>query len=173
VEELDTLDEKENAWKDFLKRKEENSFNEEEEEIPDKFSSDDENYRNKLLNNKYSKWTKKDFTKFLRASEIYGLNDFLNICKFIRTKTLEEVEDFSKTFQKRIDELPNGQRIMTRLNKFESEKNKIIENQEILENYFIELTDKYEDIYSNISIPYKKRGKGSQANFIAPIANEL
>ena len=66
---------------------------------------------------------------------IYGLNDYFNISKFIRTKTPEETEDYSKTFQLRINELPNGQRIMTRLNKFESEKNKIIENQEILENY--------------------------------------
>lgn len=112
------------------------------------------------MNNKYSKWTKKDFTKFLRASEIYGLNDYQNISKFIRTKTPEEVEDYEKTFQKRIDELPNGQRIMARLNKFESEKNKIIEYQEILEKYFIELSDNYEDIYANIEIPYKKKGKG-------------
>lgn len=167
------MDDKENAWKDYLKRKEEGTFNEEEEEIPEEYTSDDENFRNKLLNNKYSKWTKKDFTKFLRASEIYGLNDFINISKFVRTKTPEEIEDYSSTFQKRIDELPNGQRIMTRLNKFESEKNKIIEYQEILENYFNELTDKYEDIYANINISYKKRGKGPLNANNPPNGNDL
>ena len=80
----------------------------------------------------------------------------------MKSKSPEEVEDYSKTFQRRIDDLPNGQRIMTRLNKFESEKNKIIEFQEILENYFIELTDKYDDIYANINIPYKKKIKNSK-----------
>ena len=170
---MDALDEKENAWKDYLKRKEEKTFNEEEEEIPEIFTTDDENQRNKLLNNKYSKWTKKDFTKFLRASEIYGLNDFQNISKFMRTKTQEEVDDYTKTFQKRIDDLPNGQRIMTRLNKFESEKNKIIEYQEVLENYFNELTDKYEDIYANINIPYKKKTKGPAATNNTSPVNEL
>jgi len=170
---LDLLDEKENIWKDFLKRKEDNTFNEEEYDEPEQFTIEDENYRNKLLNNKYSKWTKKDFTKFLRASEIYGLNDFQNISKFMRTKNPEEVEDYSQTFQKRIDDLPNGQRIMTRLNRFESEKNKIIEYQEILETYFIELTDKYEDIYTNINIPYKMKGKGTQASHNAPDPNDL
>lgn len=148
-------------------------MNEEEDEIPDEFTNEDENYRSTLLNNKFSKWTKKDFTKFLRASEIYGLNDFFNISKFVRTKTPEEIEDYSKTFQKRIDELPNGQRIMTRLNKFESEKNKIIEYQEILENYFSELTDNYEDIYSNISIPYKKKTKGALSANNPPVINDL
>lgn len=126
-----------------------------------------------MLNNKYSKWTKKDFIKFLRASEIYGLNDFINISKFVRTKTPEEIEDYSITFQSRTDELPNGQRIMTRLNKFESEKNKIIEYQEILEYYLIELTDKYEDIYANITVPYKKKGKGAPSVNNPPVVNDL
>lgn len=156
MEELDILDEKENLWKDYLKKKEENSFAEQIKKIPEKFTENDEEYRNELLDNKFSKWTKKDFTKFLRASEIYGLNDFSNISKFIRTKTPEETEDYSITFQRRNNELPNGHRIMTRLNKFESEKNKIMEYQEILENYFSELIDNYDDIYSNVVIPYKK-----------------
>lgn len=173
VDELDSLDEKENAWKDYQKRKEEGMFNEGEEEIPDQFSAEDENYRNSLLSNKYSKWTKKDFAKFLRACEIYGLNDHLNISKFVRTKSAEEIEDYANTFQKRIDDLPNGQRIMTRLNKFESEKNKIIEYQETLENYFNELTDDYEDIYANISIPYKKKGKVAPSANNPPVNNEL
>ena len=62
---------------------------------------------------------------------------------------------------------------MTRLNKFESEKNKIMEYQEILENYFSELTDNYEDIYSNINIPYKKKGKGAPSASNPPVPNDL
>ncbi len=92
----------------------------------------------------------------------------------MRTKSAEEIEDYAKTFQKRIDDLPNGQRIMTRLNKFESEKNKIIEFQEILENYFIELTDNFEDIYANISIPYKNnKARGAPSANNPPVSNDL
>jgi len=153
-------------WKEYLKKKEENTFQEQikKSSIPEEFNERDEEYRSELLNNRFSKWTKKDFAKFLRASEIYGLNDYFNISKFVRTKTPEEIEDYSKTFQLRINELPNGQRIMTRLNKFESEKNKIIENQEVLENYFNELLDKYDDIYSNVVISYKKNSKEKSNN---------
>lgn len=161
---MEYLDEKEANWKDYLKKKEENTFEEQIKEIPEEFTEKDEDYRNELLDNRFSKWTKKDFAKFLRASEIYGLNDYFNLSKFIRTKTPEETEDYSKTFQLRIDELPNGQRIMTRLNKFESEKNKIIEYQEILENYFNELIDNYDDIYSNVKIPYKKKNTKGNGN---------
>jgi hypothetical protein len=53
---------------------------------------------------------------------------------------------------------------MTRLNKYESEKNKIIENQEILGNYFNELLDNYYDIYSNVVISYKKNQKEKANN---------
>jgi len=160
------LDEKEIAWKEFLKKKEENTFDEQikKKYIPEEYNEKDEEYRNELLDNRFSKWTKKDFAKFLRASEIYGLNDYFNISKFIRTKSPEETEDYSKTFQLRINELPNGQRIMTRLNKFESEKNKIIENQEILENYFNELLNNYDDIYSNVVIPYNKKKTKANGN---------
>jgi hypothetical protein len=55
--------------------------------------------------------------------------------------------------------LPNGQRLLARINRFETEKNKNIEFQEILENIFIEVSDNYEDIYSNVEIPYKVKSK--------------
>lgn len=155
------MERKENLWRDYQARKEEGIFNENEEEIPSEFTARDERKKNEAIKEGFPKWTKKDFVKFLRASEIYGLDDYENLSKSMKSKTSSEIEEYVKVFKARIDELPNGQRIMSRINKFESEKNKVMEYQELLNNLFNELSDKYDDIYSNLEIPYKVKTKSS------------
>jgi hypothetical protein len=123
--------------------------------VPEEFNEEDIEYREELVTQGFSKWNKKDFAKFLRASEIYGLHDYENISKSMRSKTADEVEEYVKVFQGRVKELPGGQRILAKINKFESEKNKIIEYQNLLEELFTEMSNEYEDIYGNIKIPYK------------------
>jgi hypothetical protein len=95
----------------------------------------------------------------LRACEIFGLNDYDNISKSMRSKSPEEVEEYVSVFKERIDDLPGGQRIMAKINKFESEKNKIIEFHSILDDLFAELSQKHTDIYNNLKITYKVKTK--------------
>lgn len=142
-----------------MKKKEEGTPNDEEDEVPDEFTEEDEQLRTTLTSEGWSKWTKKDFAKFLRACEIYGLYDYENINKILKNKTPEEVESYTKIFADRIDDLPNGQRILAKINKFETEKNKIIEFQEIVDKLYLELSESYDDIFTNLKIPYKAKGK--------------
>ena len=130
-----------------------------EDTPPEEFTLEDEEYRDELLKQGFSKWNKKDFTKFVRASEIYGLNDFENISKMMRSKTSSEVEDYIKVFQQRYEEIPGGLRILAKINKSENEKNKIIEYQTVLDKLFDELSALNENIFENIRIPYKIKGK--------------
>jgi hypothetical protein len=150
---LDELDTKETFWKDYLKKKEEG---ENITDIPEEFTEDDELERTRLIDEGFPKWTKKEFAKFLRACDLYGLNDYENISKLLRNKTPIEVEEYVTVFKERVSELNNGQRILSRINKFESEKNKNIEYQELLDNIFTEYSE-YEDIYSALNIPYKNK----------------
>jgi hypothetical protein len=83
------------------------------------------------------------------------LNDYDGISKMMKSKTPEEIEEYVQVFKERIDDFPNGQRILAKINKFETEKNKILEYQAILDELFIEISDVYEDVYSNLQIPYK------------------
>jgi len=130
-----------------------------EDSRPAEFTLEDEDYRDELLKQGFSKWNKKDFTKFFRASEFYGLNDFENISKMMRSKTSLEVEEYIKVFQQRYEEIPGGQRILAKINKSEIEKNKIIEYQTILDHLFDELSVLNDNIFENIKIPYKIKGK--------------
>jgi hypothetical protein len=131
----------------------------EEDESVEEFTNEDEEYRDELLKQGFSKWNKKDFTKFVRASEFYGLNDHENISKMMRSKTPTEVEEYVKVFQTRYEEIPGGHRIIAKINKSENEKNKIIEYQSILDQLFEELSSSNENIFDSIKIPYKVKGK--------------
>ena len=54
----------------------------------------------------------------------------------MKTKTPEEVSNYINVFKKRIDEFPNGDRIMAKINKSENEKIKNNENQAVIDEYF-------------------------------------
>ena len=176
AETLDYLNEKEKLWKEYLLKleekknkdeenknnKEEDDNNEEEEksnsQIPEEFTEEDEKYREELLKQGFKTWTKKDFARFLQAAEMVGLDEPAQISNIMRTKNPEEVEKYIKVFKKKIDEFPNGERIMARINKSENEKNKNNENQSIIDEYFNILTeneDDFCDIFSKIKIVYK------------------
>ncbi|MCQ2817040.1 MAG: SNF2-related protein [archaeon] len=147
-ETLDYLDEKEKLWKEYLENKtkkenESSGTKESKDSIPEKFTKDDEKYREELLSEGFKNWTKKDFSNFLRGAEENGLENAELLCNIVKTKTLEEVEIYIKTFKEKIRNYPNGNKIMSRINKFEQEKNKNIEYQKILDDYFNELYEKH------------------------------
>jgi hypothetical protein len=125
---------------------------------PNEFTEEDEDLRAKLISQGFSKWTKKEFAKFLRACDLYGLNDYENISRSLRNKSPAEVEEYVNVFKERVNELNNGQRILSRINKFETEKNKNIEYQEILENLFNDYFES-ENIFLDLTIPYKTKPK--------------
>ena len=89
----------------------------------------------------------------------------------MKTKTPEEVAKYIKVFKKRIDEFPNGDKIMAKINKLENEKIKNNENQAIIDEYFNLLIENEEndfcDIFSKINLSYKEqKGKKGNNNYI-------
>ena len=192
AETLDYLDEKEKLWKEYLqkmeekKNKEDNNEindkdNKEEEEIlqiekPEEFTEKDEKYREELLKEGFKNWTKKDFTRFLHSAEMVGLDEPVQISNLMKTKTPEEVEKYIKVFKKKINELPNGDRIMAKINKSENEKNKNYENQSIIDEYYNLLIEDEEndlcDIFSKIRIQYKEYKNKKAINNNKDLFNE-
>lgn len=124
-------------------------------EKPEEFTEEDSKLKKKLISEGYGKWTKKDFSKFVKASELYGLQEYDNISRFMKSKTPVEVMTYSEQFRKRYEEIPGGKRIWARINKQESEKLKINEYHELLEKILKEFSKKYKDIYTEMEINYK------------------
>ena len=191
---LDYLDEKEKLWKEYLQKievrkikenvDEENKSNnnsnkggdESELEIPEEFTEKDEKYREELLKEGFKTWTKKDFARFLHSAEMVGLDEPEQISHLMKTKTTEEIVKYIKVFKKRIDDFPNGSRIMARINKSENEKNKNYEYQSIIDEYYNLLIEDEEDescnIFSKIKISYKEYKNKKAVNNNKELFNE-
>jgi len=84
---LNDLDLKENEWKRYLEEKEKmeetknsNSKNKENghlyNDIPEEFTEEDIEKRKELISQGFPKWTKKDFSRFIKACEYYGYCDY-------------------------------------------------------------------------------------------------
>ena len=79
-----------------------------------------------------------------------------SISKLMKTKSPEDVRIYCEIFVERYEEIPGGKRIWSRINKYENEKQKILEFQEIIDKKFLEIANQHIDIFKNLKIPYKK-----------------
>lgn len=136
------------------------------DDCPEEFTEKDEKKRKELLSDGFSKWTKKDFSKFIKACELYGMQNNESISKLMKTKSPEDIRIYCETFVERYEEIPGGKRIWARINKYENEKQKIMEFQELIDKKFLEIANQHNDIYKNLKIPYKTvKNKKSNEGF--------
>ena len=122
------------------------------ETIPEEFDERDEKRRKELLSEGFGKWTKKDFSKFIKACELYGMQNIESISKLMKTKSPEDFRIYCEIFVERYEEIPGGKRIWSRINKYENEKQKILEFQEIIDKKFLEIANQHIDIFKNLKI---------------------
>jgi len=88
--------------------------------------------KEKLLEQGFEKWGKRDFTTFIKANEKYGRENIEQIANDMDGKTLEEVQEYSKVFWKRYKELNDYEKIISNIEKGEAKLQKIQEIQDIL-----------------------------------------
>jgi len=75
----------------------------------------------------------------------------------MKSKTTEEVEKYVKVFLEKNHLLQNGKRILAKISKSESEKQKIIEYCDILEYKLGEIIKKEDDVLKFLKVVYKKK----------------
>ncbi|KAH9620261.1 hypothetical protein KSS87_018196 [Heliosperma pusillum] len=73
-------------------------------------TSEEQEEKDRLLEEGFSTWAKKDFNTFIRACEKFGRNDIKGIANEMDGKSFEEVERYAKVFKDRYKEL-NGKSI--------------------------------------------------------------
>ena len=75
---------------------------------------EEEEVKEKLLKTGFKSWNKTDFNNFISASDKCGKENYEKIADTIG-KTLEDVEKYAETFWKRIDEIPEKDRIIKQI----------------------------------------------------------
>jgi len=97
-------------------QKEEQKKIDEAEEL----TEDEQLEKEELLKEGFMGWSKRDFNQFIKLNEKYGRDDINNISKEVEGKIPSEVIQYSKVFWERHQELTDGDRIMSQIEKGES-----------------------------------------------------
>ncbi|RZB82186.1 ISWI chromatin-remodeling complex ATPase CHR11 isoform B [Glycine soja] len=128
----------------------------EPEEVGDPLTAEELEEKERLLEEGFSSWTRRDFNTFIRACEKYGRNDIKGIASEMEGKTEEEVERYAKVFKERYKELNDYDRIIKNIERGEA---RISRKDEIMKAIGKKL-DRYKNPWLELKIQYgQNKGK--------------
>ncbi|KAF3456147.1 hypothetical protein FNV43_RR00797 [Rhamnella rubrinervis] len=128
----------------------------EPEEVGDPLTAEEVEEKDRLLEEGFSSWSRRDFNTFIRACEKYGRNDIKSIASEMEGKTEEEVERYAKVFKERYKELNDYDRIIKNIERGEA---RISRKDEIMKAIGKKL-DRYKNPWLELKIQYgQNKGK--------------
>ncbi|KAJ4722233.1 Chromatin-remodeling complex ATPase [Melia azedarach] len=128
----------------------------EPEEAGDPLTAEELEEKERLLEEGFSSWSRRDFNTFIRACEKYGRNDIKSIALEMEGKTEEEVERYAKVFKERYKELNDYDRIIKNIERGEA---RISRKDEIMKAIGKKL-DRYKNPWLELKIQYgQNKGK--------------
>ncbi|KAJ0091995.1 hypothetical protein Patl1_25124 [Pistacia atlantica] len=127
-----------------------------EPEGGDPLTAEELEEKERLLEEGFSSWSRRDFNTFIRACEKYGRNDIKSIALEMEGKTEEEVERYAKVFKERYKELNDYDRIIKNIERGEA---RISRKDEIMKAIGKKL-DRYKNPWLELKIQYgQNKGK--------------
>ncbi|KAJ1699435.1 hypothetical protein LUZ63_007947 [Rhynchospora breviuscula] len=127
-----------------------------DEDFGEPLSAQEQEEKERLLQEGFSTWTKRDFNTFVRACEKYGRNDIRNIASEMEGKTEEEVCRYAKVFKERYKELNDYDRIIKNIEKGEA---RISRKEEIMQAIAKKMS-RYQNPWHELKIQYgQNKGK--------------
>ncbi|GKU85532.1 hypothetical protein SLEP1_g198 [Rubroshorea leprosula] len=128
----------------------------EPEEGGDPLTAEELEEKDRLLEEGFSSWSRRDFNTFIRACEKYGRNDIKSIAAEMEGKIEEEVERYAKVFKERYKELNDYDRIIKNIERGEA---RISRKDEIMKAIGKKL-DRYKNPWLELKIQYgQNKGK--------------
>ncbi|XP_057546256.1 ISWI chromatin-remodeling complex ATPase CHR11-like isoform X2 [Amaranthus tricolor] len=119
-------------------------------------TSEEQQEKERLLEEGFSTWARRDFNTFIRACEKFGRNDIKSIAAEMEGKTYEEVERYAKVFKERYKELNDYDKIIKNIERGEA---RISRKDEIMKGIGKKL-DRYKNPWLELKIQYgQNKGK--------------
>ncbi|CAA6663463.1 unnamed protein product [Spirodela intermedia] len=128
----------------------------ESEDVGEPLTAAEQEEKERLLEEGFSTWTRRDFNTFIRACEKYGRNDVKSISSEMDGKSEEEVERYAKAFKERYKELNDYDRIIKNIERGEA---RISRKDEIMKAIGKKM-DRYKNPWLELKIQYGQN-KGS------------
>ena len=139
-----------------MKQKQINYYQDNNIKLPEKFdeevhlteglSEEEAKELQELFNTGFQNWDKKEYETFVSLTEEYGRNEVEKIAEGIPTKTLEEVKTYSNAFWERINEIPDGQKIVRNIERKERQEKQKELSIKLLNHKCETSNGEYEDI---------------------------
>lgn len=111
IEELDRLEEKENAHQ--------------ADNSKPNLTDAENKKKEKLLKEGFSNWGKKEFFHYINLCERYGRTQYDKIANEMPNKTADDIKEYSKIFWAKYKLIKNGEKYVERISKGESEIHKL------------------------------------------------
>jgi SWI/SNF-related matrix-associated actin-dependent regulator of chromatin subfamily A member 5 len=104
---------------------------EEDEDFGD-LTEEEEAAKDKMLQQGFSNWSRKDFSQFIKACERHGRKDVENVTSEIEGKTEKEVRAYLKAFKTNYKKINGWERFIDRIEKGEEKLQRLQEMQDAL-----------------------------------------
>ncbi|XP_073054451.1 ISWI chromatin-remodeling complex ATPase CHR11-like [Primulina eburnea] len=128
----------------------------EPEDVGEPLTAEEQEEKERLLEEGFSTWSRRDFNTFIRACEKYGRNDIASITSEMEGKTEEEVERYAEAFKCRYKELNDYDRIIKNIERGEA---RISRKDEIMKAIGKKL-DRHKNPWLELKIQYgQNKGK--------------
>ncbi|ODV69041.1 hypothetical protein HYPBUDRAFT_160833 [Hyphopichia burtonii NRRL Y-1933] len=102
--------------------------------------------KNKLLEQSFHNWTRRDFTNFIHASAKYGRDEYAKISKAMGNKDSTEVERYLKKFWSSYKLIEGYEKYLSQIEASEKKLARLINQQKILAHKVETLKDPLEDL---------------------------
>jgi len=117
---------------------------------PTPLSEEEIEERERLLQDGFSNWSRRDFNAFVRSCEKYGRDSLSEIASEVEGKTEAEVRAYAKTFWKRTAELADEEKIIKTIEKGEHR----IQRQQDIMNAIATKLERYKNPMVELKIQY-------------------
>jgi SWI/SNF-related matrix-associated actin-dependent regulator of chromatin subfamily A member 5 len=166
-EKLDKLDFKEKEWNDYLAvlEKEKDEENLKSVVEPPEFTQEDEDLRERLLNQGFKDWSKKDFSRLCESLKTIKVNDYEELSKYIKGKKPKEIELYLSHLLPNINKIKGGLKIQARIDQVEAESKKIEGYHIKIKSLFEDYISKSNNLWENISIESKLTKLDDESEF--------
>ncbi|CCH44088.1 chromatin-remodeling complex ATPase [Wickerhamomyces ciferrii] len=115
-----------------LNKKERRKFEQKRIDQSEALTSEEEELKQKYLDEAFSDWSRRDFTNFIQFSAKFGRDNYKLIAQSMNNKSSNDVERYAKTFWERNSEIEGHDKYITQIETGEKKVQKLINQAKLL-----------------------------------------
>jgi len=132
--------------KDELSREDKCKIEQEKINNVEPLTEEEINLKDKLLNESFHTWSRRDFTNFIHATAKYGRDAYAQIAKAMGNKTKTEIKRYATKFWNSYTQIDGYEKYISQIEAQEKKREKLLNQQRLLAAKIENLIDPWEDL---------------------------